>query len=84
MAKSFVLYAEILTEENPVNCVYLLNGYCTAQATIIAGMIPSAAGYYKPTEEECKSFCNNSEKFKVCPRFTAYQMHLNALGLTKK
>ncbi len=81
--KSYVVYTEILTNGEPMDCVYLLTRYCTAQVARMAGKIPSAAGYYKPTDEERKSFCNNSNEFRACPRFVAFQMHLSAKGLTK-
>ena len=64
-----------------MDCVYLMNGYCTAQPITIANVNYKTAGYYKPTEEDCKSFCNNSAKFKDCPRFVAYLTYLSAKGL---
>jgi hypothetical protein len=67
-----------------MDCVYLLQGYCTAQAKVVANRAVSAAGYYKPTREERKNLCNNSTQFKECPRFSAHLMYLNAKGLTKK
>jgi len=84
MAKSYVSYSEILSEEKPLDCVYLVEGFCTAQAVHEPGLKIKYAKYYQPTDEERKNFCNNSDKFKECPRFTAYQSHLNAMGLTKK
>jgi hypothetical protein len=34
----------------------------------------SNSGFYRPTDDEQKKFCNESE-FKHCPRFVAYQAH---------
>ena len=64
-------------EENRVDCGYFVEGDCVAQPFAMGGH------YYKPTEEEKKRFCENENEFKVCPRFTAYQEHLKAIGLRK-
>ena len=67
-----------------MNCIYLLEGFCTAQATAKVGRIVPASGYYKPTDDELKRFCNNGDDFKeVAPEFMAYQSHLQILGLKK-
>jgi hypothetical protein len=83
MAKSYVLYTEILSEEKPVDCIYLFDRHCTAQPMYIRENVPSAAGYYKPTDADRGSFCENGEKFSECQRFRAYLDHLKAVGLVK-
>jgi len=60
-----------------MDCGYFVNGDCTVPPFGAHGH------YYKPTEEEKKQFCK-SEKFNTCPRFTAYQNHLKAVGLQKE
>jgi hypothetical protein len=84
MAKSYVRYTELLCEEHPVNCIYLVEGYCTAQPTAEANMLVAAAGYYKPDQGDLGTFCAVKEKFKDCPRFVAYLNHLRAIGLEKE
>jgi hypothetical protein len=66
-----------------VDCVYLVEGYCTAQPTAEANKMIAAAGYYKPDQSDLGTFCTVKEKFKECPRFTAYHSHLRAIGLEK-
>ncbi|MGA2626035.1 MAG: hypothetical protein ABSF63_03110 [Candidatus Bathyarchaeia archaeon] len=80
--KHYIRCTEILSDEEQLDCVYLLEDYCTAQQTAIAGRSPGLAGYYEPTVTELKAFCN-SGAFINCPRFKAYQAHLKLIGLQK-
>ena len=73
--KCYILYSEIEVREKPMDCGYFVNGDCVVPPFGAQGY------YYKPTEEEQKALCKN--EFRACPRFTAYQNHLKAVGIQK-
>jgi hypothetical protein len=93
LGKSFVFYTEVYVEGDFVDCVYLINKQCWAQpfAELIGraerGSYKPTLGtnieFYKPTEEDQTEHCTNKVNFEKCPRFTAYQSHLKAIGLEK-
>jgi len=72
-----------------MDCVYLLEGHCTAQSTAKIGRQIEDAGYYKPTEQEQRMFCKNGggigipDDFTYCRRYRAYLDYLRAKGLEK-
>ena len=80
MKRSFILYNEIEVGDDLVDCIYFLKDECWAQP-FVSG---EKGGYYAPTEEEQKKHCKNEANFHYCPRFTAYQNHLKAIGLKKE
>jgi hypothetical protein len=77
--RSFILYSEVDVGENPVECVYLMSGECRAQP-----VLSKETGYYKPTEEDRKTFCTNRYHMRECPRLQSYEVHLKALGLERE
>jgi hypothetical protein len=80
LEKAFVVYTELQVEGDLLDCIYFTKGECLAQPFV---KLPSKE-YYKPNEEDQKSFCKNRDEFRACPRFGAFQEHLRALGLEKK
>jgi hypothetical protein len=82
LAKSFVLCNMIEVEGDLVNCVYLVDGECRAQPFTKMHGSRGSTGFYKPTEEEQKNYCQ-AYTFNTCPRFKAYQDHLKFAGLQK-
>jgi hypothetical protein len=78
MVKSFILYSEVEIEDNVVDCVYLVKDECRAQP-----FVGSDKEYFKPNEKDRAKFCNRGF-FTACPRFNAYQRHLEIIGLKEK
>jgi len=79
MNKSLVLYHEIDVGRDPVNCIYLIFDDCHAQPFATR----TGTGFYSPSEDDKKRFCQVADHFKNCPRFVAYQNHLLAIGMKK-
>ncbi len=75
MNKAFILYSEIYAGDNPLECVYFYEGSCLVRPIAIPDM-----KFYKPNEEDQKNYCKTSD-FDKCPRFSAFQAHLKAIGL---
>ena len=66
-----------------MDCIYIVKGECMAQP-FTQHSAAGSLGFYKPNEEDQKTFCKNAEASKTCPRFTAYHEHLKAVGLAKQ
>jgi hypothetical protein len=81
MTKSFVLYTILEVEGKLVDCIYFANNQCRAQPVIVG--VSTMGESYKPTEADKRKYCQNEAEFKACPRFTAYQNHLKAVGLER-
>ena len=79
---SFILYSELLTSDELVNCIYFASNECRAQPFV--QVTQGQRDYYKPTEEEQKDYCGERASFRNCSRLVAYQDHLKAIGLEKK
>jgi hypothetical protein len=78
MARTFILYSEVEVEGNIVDCVYFVKDECRAQP-----FVDSDKEYFKPNKEDRGKFCNR-KFFTACPRFRAYQRHLEIIGLKEK
>jgi hypothetical protein len=63
-----------------LNCDHRGIGYCHAQP-IRKG---EAVVWYKPTDEELKNYCRNSEKFGSCPRYMAFEDYLESIGKSER
>ena len=83
MKNSFILYSEVVIEDNPVDCIYFINGQCWAQPFATRTHTGPDIEFYKPTDEDQKNYCKEIRNFQTCPRFLAYQGHLRAMGLKK-
>jgi hypothetical protein len=81
MEKTFILYSEIVgVGDGSMECVYFLQERCAAQPLVEKGQ--RGLLFYKPDEGDKNAFCKTGA-FMKCPRFTAYQNHLKAIGLEK-
>ena len=79
---SFILYSELLTGDDVVDCIYFASNQCRAQPSVQIGR-GGDRDYYRPTEEEQTRYCKTESKFNTCLRFQAYQDDLKARGLEK-
>ena len=68
--KRYLIHTEILVSGDPMQCIYLSGGHCMAEPIRSSMLDP-----YKPTEEDQKALCITSD-FDECPRFEAFQDHL--------
>ena len=73
--KRYLIHTDVFVTGEPMQCIYLSYDQCMAEPLRKAGR-----SAYKPTVEEQDEFCKTSE-FKKCPRFTAYQDHLEKAGI---
>jgi hypothetical protein len=83
MEKSYVRYTILHVEDELMNCIYFVQDHCTAQPHAVANANFPSAGYYKPTDDERKEFCNNAGIADTCPRFKQYKLYLGMTGLDK-
>jgi hypothetical protein len=73
---SFVVYAEVDLEDNPVDCIYLVKGECRAQPFVDT----VTREYYRPTDQEQRDYCRSTINVRTCARLQTYQDHLKAKG----
>jgi hypothetical protein len=76
VVRSFILYTEVEIEDNAVDCVYLFKDGCHAQP-----FLDKETGYYKPEDDDRKTFCTNRYHVRECPRLQSYEVYVKALGL---
>jgi succinylarginine dihydrolase len=70
-AKSYIFHTELIVTDKPMQCVYLVKEECHAQPFIY-----NNSDYYKPSEDEIKTFCLESGRFRTCPRLLQFESYL--------
>lgn len=73
--QTYIFQTEVIVSGEVMQCVYLLRDECHAQP-----FVSMKLDFFKPSEDDKKSFCLNPTEFESCPRLHQYLEFLEKSG----